>query len=153
MKNGSNVTFQWRNGSNIIIKVYIASQESDRSCICVLGVSFCLFLPLYHNILEFFRPCGNFRFSFYYRFTTNVFVKIQSYEFQVIIIIISVSMREIWYFIFVLTISSAISHILVVICCFAHSYALKTFYSSKYQRYMWGNCYFAFFCDNFLPIL
>ena len=48
----------------------VPRQESERSCICVLGVCvlgyrFCLFLRYFHWILQLFRQCFIFCFPFY----------------------------------------------------------------------------------------
>ena len=40
------------------------SQESERSCICVLGYQFDLFVLFGYLILELFRQCGIFCISF-----------------------------------------------------------------------------------------
>ena len=62
------------------IEVPLASQESERSCICVLEVSNLLhFFVFWYLILELFRQCGTclYLFSFYcsfiYAITFNIF--------------------------------------------------------------------------------
>jgi len=37
--------------------VFVLIQESEQSCICVLGVSILLFLRLFYCIFEMFRQC------------------------------------------------------------------------------------------------
>ena len=49
----------------LFIEVPVPSQDNDMSCICVLEVTICLFQRLFDWILELFRRCGIFCFSFY----------------------------------------------------------------------------------------
>ena len=50
--------------SPLFIEVHVPSQESVRSFLCVLWYRFSLFHRFWHLILEMFRQCGIFCFSF-----------------------------------------------------------------------------------------
>ena len=50
--------------SPLFIEVHVPSQESVRSFLCVLRYRFSLFHRFWHLILELFRQCGIFCFSF-----------------------------------------------------------------------------------------
>ena len=52
----------WTHSTSLIpplfIEVPVPNQEIERSCICVLVVSICLFLRFWYLILELFGQCG-----------------------------------------------------------------------------------------------
>jgi len=63
----------------LFIKVYVPSQESERSCICVLGALILPLLTIFYWTFELFRQCVLFWFSFYLS-QQNVCSNVRSYN-------------------------------------------------------------------------